>query len=188
MLILLIGLSQRDQSWSALCWMCPIKSMASGGRSCTKEACMVQSLQHHEEEGKDGGSPGGKDCLQCCQAYDKVCLLAGKVWHRGRRACLQMGNLFPVSPNQQNCITQDVVGENCTCNDAGELALTVEYNRHGFSTILDYSMSSFWRTNELPTVPQTAIGRRASFWICTRAKVKPLTMAIFVFSSLQTKS
>ena len=69
-----------------------------------------------------------------------------------------------VSPNgdgvfhiarQMDCTNQDIVGENCVCNDAGELALTNEDKMKAW--VEHYArlpnVEFEWPSNELPEIP-----------------------------------
>ena len=133
----------------------------TGGWNCTREACMVQSLQCPDEGRHDSGGQGGKNCLHWHQACGKACRLAGT------KSEAEKEEIAIVSPagdgdfritKQMGLTNQDDVDENCVCNDAGELALTDEdkmktWVEH-YARLL--SVECQWPSNELPEVPPAA--------------------------------
>ena len=102
----------------------------TGGWSNARKVGKVHSLQSPEEGRQDGWGPGGRDRLQWHQVHNKAHHLADKVWGREREFATVPLDVASVlcSSKQLDHTNQDVVGENCECNDAGGLALTDEAN------------------------------------------------------------
>ena len=89
----------------------------------------IQSLQLPAKDRQNGRGQGGKVCLQQRHAIGKTCHLAVKAWGSAR------GIIYGIckwwwcfcAVKEMHCINQDVVSDNCVSNDAGDLALTDDF-------------------------------------------------------------
>ena len=105
-------LEAQGQSWRALCWMLPLKSVVYPVETWNLVVKWKDVQEKHAQfkvynSLMKGGqmaeaSPRGKDCLQWCQTHAKACRLADRIWGWERgidHSIFQMEMVFSVSPN-----------------------------------------------------------------------------------------